>query len=177
MSQGEVIQLILAKEAQDAIEARELAKLTYKRPQRQTALTRRANIAKAAKRTGYVATDGHEAAIAYHVAQSEGWTETAPYDTHNSPVKRLVSTTACERPFSLAAFSQRCPCCAAGVPARGGRGDEGQGGGAAQARGPDGAQAARALRHGGETNLLVGNPRCVHFKSWEIMISHEDILK
>ena len=33
--QGEVIQLILAKEAQDAIEARELAKLTYKRPQRQ----------------------------------------------------------------------------------------------------------------------------------------------
>ena len=37
-----MIQLVLAKEAQDAIEARELAKLTYKRPQRQTALTRRA---------------------------------------------------------------------------------------------------------------------------------------
>ena len=86
--------MILAKEAQDAIEARELAKLTYKRPQRQTALTRRANISAAAKRTGYVATEGHEAAIAYHVAQNEGWTETAPYDTHNSPVKRLVSTDA-----------------------------------------------------------------------------------
>ena len=153
MSQGEVIQLILAKEAQDAIEARELAKLTYKRPQRQTALTRRANIAKAAKRTGYVATDGHEAAIAYHVAQSEGWTETAPYDTHNSPVKRLVRTNG----YIILAgcVFTAVPRCAAGVPARGGRGDEGQGGGAAQARGPDGAQAARALRHGGETNLLV----------------------
>ena len=167
--------MILAKEAQDAIEARELAKLTYKRPQRQTALTRRANIAKAAKRTGYIATEGHEAAIAYHVAQSEGWTETAPYDTHNSPVKRLVRTNG----YIILAgcVFTAVPRCAAGVPARGGRGDEGQGGGAAQARGPDGAQAARALRHGGETNLLVGNPRCVHFESWEIIFSHEDIFK
>ena len=103
--------MILAKEAQDAIEARELAKLTYKRPQRQTALTRRANIAKAAKRTGYVATDGHEAAIAYHVAQSEGWTETAPYDTHNSPVKRLVSTTPLANDHSRCVFTAVPPLC------------------------------------------------------------------
>ena len=44
------------------------------------------------------------------MAQSEGWTETAPYDTHNSPVKRLVSTDAyIHLGISLAVASHRCP--------------------------------------------------------------------